>query len=69
MITKRKYPIHTKTKVVSARIPEELLKKVDLICKATGRSRSDVITQILGDYSFEYNAMEIKCDFDFDTTE
>lgn len=54
MITKRKYPIHTETVVVSARIPVSLLNKIDKICSDTGRSRSDVITQIIGNYDFSF---------------
>lgn len=51
-ITKRRYPIHSETKVISARVPLSILNKVDHICSVTGRSRSDVISQIIEEYIF-----------------
>lgn len=69
MITKRKYPIHTKTIIVSARVPVSLLNKIDKVCSDTGRSRSDVIEQVLSDYfSSEYTDFDLK-EMNFDTVE
>ncbi len=50
MITKRKYPIHSSTVIVSARVPKEIADKLNYLCLKTGRSKSDVIIQILDDY-------------------
>ena len=49
-ISKRAYPIHTDTVIVSARVPVSLLNKIDKICTDTGRSRSDIVGQILDNY-------------------
>lgn len=50
MITKRKYPVGTISKIVSARMPVPLIKKIDKLCSETGRSKSDIINHILEDY-------------------
>lgn len=67
-ISKRAFPIHTDTVIVSARVPKSLIEKIDKLCKRTGRSRSDVVGQILNSYFSEY--VEVKLDkVDFDTTD
>lgn len=53
-ISKRKYPFGTITKIVSARIPIYLVEKISKLCRCTGRSKSDVLTQIIDSY-FENN--------------
>lgn len=35
------------TAVVSARLPNDLIKKIDAICKATGRNRNEIIQMCL----------------------
>jgi len=68
-ISKRNYPIHTETIVISARVPKSLLNNIDKLCKQTGRSRSDIVTQILTKY-FLNEYTEIKSDeFNFETVE
>lgn len=69
MITKKTYPAHTKTEVISARVPKPLIKKIDKLCSDTGRTRSDVINQILDFYFSEYLTLEPVDDFNFDTIE
>ena len=36
-------PAYGKTTVVSARLPDDLLKQLDLLCKKTGRTRNELI--------------------------
>ena len=40
------------TAVVSARLPSDLIKKIDSICDATGRNRNEII-QICLEFSVE----------------
>lgn len=35
------------TAVVSARLPNDLIKKIDAVCKATGRNRNEIIQMCL----------------------
>ena len=66
-INKRTYPFRTKTKIVSARVPVSLIKKLDSFCKATGRSRSDLITKILSQTLDAYNDIELNEIKDFNS--
>ena len=67
-ISKRAYPIHTDTLIVSARVPVSLMEKIDRICSETGRSRSDVVGRILDNFFAEYTDFALS-DIDFDTVE
>ena len=49
-ISRRKYPLGTVSKILSARVPVPLLNQLDMLCSETGRSRSDVLNQILQEY-------------------
>ena len=53
-ISKRKYPIGTPTHIISARVPLSLINKLNVVCKETGRSKSDIITQILEEFISDY---------------
>lgn len=44
-----------KSTVVSARLPDDLLKKLDTVCTKTGRSRNELITMCI-----EYALQRIK---------
>lgn len=50
VIRKKKYS--SQTSVVSMRMPIELIKKIDDICKPTNRTRNDVILKLL-EFGFE----------------
>lgn len=45
------------TAVVSARLPNDLIKKIDRICEATGRNRNEIIQMCL---EFSVENIEIK---------
>ena len=55
MITKKPYPIHTKTKNIAARIPVPLYEKINELSLKTNRTKSDIITQILTEYFVAFN--------------
>ncbi|HBT64024.1 MAG TPA: CopG family transcriptional regulator, partial [Ruminococcaceae bacterium] len=44
-----------KSTVVSARLPDDLLKELDTVCTKTGRSRNELITMCI-----EYSLKRIK---------
>lgn len=45
------------TAVVSARLPHDLIKKIDEICEVTGRTRNEVI-QMCMEFSVEHIEIE-----------
>ena len=40
------------TSVVSLRMPDELIKKIDVVCEQTGRTRNEIIIKCL-DFAIE----------------
>ena len=56
IISSKKYM--GKTAVVSARLPIDLIKKLDKICEATGRTKNEVIQMCL-EFSVDHIEIEV----------
>ncbi len=43
LIIRPRKPAYGKTSIVSARIPDDMLKRLDSICQQTGRTRNELL--------------------------
>lgn len=50
-------PAYGKTTVVSARIPDDILRRIDTVCQKTGRTRNDLLVTCI---EFALDNIEIR---------
>lgn len=50
-------PAYGKTTVVSARIPDDILRRIDVVCQKTGRTRNDLLVTCI---EFALDNIEIR---------
>ncbi|WP_444264744.1 ribbon-helix-helix protein, CopG family [Gemmiger sp.] len=57
LIIRPRKPAYGKTSIVSARIPDDTLKKLDSICQQTGRTRNELLVTCI---EFALDNIEIR---------
>ena len=50
-------PAYGKTTVVSARIPDDILRRIDVVCQKSGRTRNDLLVTCI---EFALDNIEIR---------